>query len=68
MAKRLGPVDQMNTEEVKVECLEGLNNHFILHPAQIIAQYYAKISNTYSPVDTQISSLTILSTKQYELN
>ena len=48
MAKRIGAVDQMNNGDVLVESLQHLDNSKC---AQEIAEYYAKISNEFSPVD-----------------
>ena len=48
MAKRIGAVDQMNGGDISVESLEHLDNK---QCAQQIAEYYAKISNEFSPVN-----------------
>ena len=48
MAKQIGAVDQMNGGDLSVESLKGLTNE---ECAQSIAQYFASVSNEYSPVD-----------------
>ena len=48
MAKRIGAIDQMNTNELKVEELEGLDNKSC---AEIIAQSFASVSQQYLPID-----------------
>ena len=50
MAKRIGALDQMNSGETNVECLEGLTNK---QGAQLIANHFAAISNQYSPLDNK---------------
>ena len=49
MAKRIGAVDQMSGGDTVVESLQDYSNK---QCAQLIAEYYAKISNEYYPVDT----------------
>ena len=48
MAKRLGAVDQMNSGEIRVDELEGLNNKDC---AEKIAQAFASVSNEYLPIN-----------------
>ena len=48
MAKRIGAVDNMNTGEIKVEQLEGLDNKTC---ADMIAGSFAAISNEYEPIN-----------------
>ena len=50
MCKRIGAVDQMNGGDTAVECLEGLSNK---QGAQLIAEYFAAVSNQYSPLDNK---------------
>ena len=50
MAKKIGAVDQMNSGEVKVEILKGLNNK---QSAQRIAEHFASVSNEYSTLDNK---------------
>ena len=49
MAKRIGAIDQMSGGDTVVESLQDYSNK---QCAQQIAEYYAKISNEYYPVDT----------------
>ena len=48
MAKRIGAIDQMNGQDIVVEELEGLNN---AESAEKIAQHFAAVSNSYSPLN-----------------
>ena len=50
MAKRIGACDQMNAEDIIVDCLDGLTNK---QGAQKIAEHFAAVSNQYSPIDYQ---------------
>ena len=49
MAKRIGAVDQMNGQELSVDCLEGLSNE---ESAQKIAEHFSSNSNEYLPVNS----------------
>ena len=48
MAKKLGAIDQMNTGDISVEQLEGLDNK---QAAQVVAEHFASVSNEYLPLD-----------------
>ena len=48
MANRIGACDQMNSMEIKVEELDGLDNKTC---AEVIAQSFASVSNEYSPIN-----------------
>ena len=50
LAKRIGAVDQMSGGDVVVESLRDRDNR---QCAQEIAEYYAKVSNEYGPVDVE---------------
>ena len=51
MAKRIGAVDQMNTGDIVVDQLEGLENKTC---ADMIAQSFATISNEYTPINLDL--------------
>ena len=48
MAKRIGAVDQMNSQDISLEQLEGLSNK---ESAEKIAQHFAAVSNEYLPLN-----------------
>ena len=48
MAKKIGAIDQMNNEQIKVEELEGLDNKTC---SEMIAQSFATVSQQYLPID-----------------
>ena len=48
MAKRIGALDQMGTDDIKVGSLMNLNNK---DSCEKIAEHFAKISNEYSPIN-----------------
>ena len=48
MAKRIGAIDQMNSQDIVVEELEGLSKE---ESVERIAQHFASVSNLYSPLN-----------------
>ena len=49
MAKRLGAEDSRKGNELSVDCLKGLDNQ---QSAEVVAEYFSKVSQEYSPLDT----------------
>ena len=49
MAKRLGAEENNKGSELTVECLKGLDNQ---QSAEQVAEYFSKVSQEYSPLDT----------------
>ena len=48
MAKQIGAIDKTGNNEIKIECIEGLNPQ---EQVQAVADSMAEVSNQYSPVD-----------------
>ena len=49
MCKKIGLGDQMNSGDIKVECLKGLSDQ---ECADTVAQGFAAVSNQYEPLDS----------------
>ena len=49
MAKRLGAEQSNSDGELKVECLQGIDNQ---KSAELVAEHFSKISKEYSPLNT----------------
>ena len=50
MMKKLGGLDQMNTEKIEVKSLRGLSDK---ESAAVVAQSFAAVSQEYSPLDRE---------------